>query len=253
MKFGRLGGLVVRRLSREEFLGLHLTIGLVLSLCLVVAFGLIARGVERPEHLAHVDTSLGEELATSRAESPNLRYAFLLITQLGSFPAMSGLALFGALTLLLLRRRLLALVWVVAPAGAGLLGAALKLAFERPRPPFGDPAIHESTLSFPSGHSMGSVVGYGLLAYVTVLALARPWQGILAAFALGLLVLLIGFSRIYLGAHYLSDVLGGLTVGGFWVGVCITGLEIVRRRSRIAPAASTAQSAAGLSSSGETR
>jgi membrane-associated phospholipid phosphatase len=245
MNWRHLGGFVARRLSREEFLGLHLTVGLLLSVCLVLIFGFIAHGVVKPEHLADFDESLGEKLAASRSASPVLRHTFLIITQLGSFPAMSGLALFGVLILLLLLRRLLALVWVIAPAGAGLLDAALKVFFERPRPHFTDPAIHEATLSFPSGHSMGSVVGYGLLAYVVVLALRRRWQQLLVISGLAALVVLIGFSRVYLGAHYLSDVLGGFTVGGFWLAVCITGLETVRRKSRIALTARTPGQAAG--------
>jgi undecaprenyl-diphosphatase len=245
MSWHRLGGFLARRLSREEYLGLHLTVGLLLSVGLVIVFALIAHGIEKPEHLARLDERLGQELAASRAESPALRHTFLSITQLGSFPAMSGLALFGVLILLLLRRRLLALVWVVAPAGGGLLDTALKLSYERTRPPFHDPAIHEATLSFPSGHSMGSLVGYGLLAYVLVLASPRRWlQGLVIA-GLGALVALIGFSRVYLGAHYLSDVLGGFTVGGFWLAVCITGLEIVRRKSRVALTAGAAEQPAG--------
>src|SRR5439155_11891206 len=207
MNWRRLGGFVARRLSREEYLGLHLTVGLLLSVCLVIVFGLLANSVERPEHLVRFDERLGGELAESRLTSPVLRQVFLGITQLGSFPAMSALALFGALVLLLRLRRLLTLVWVIAPIGAGLLDAALKIFFERRRPPFPDPAIHETTLSFPSGHSMGPPIGYGLLAYVLVLALPRFWQRCLAGAGLAGLVVIIGFSRIYLGAHYFSDVL----------------------------------------------
>jgi hypothetical protein len=77
MNWHRLGGFVARRLSREEFLGLHLTIGLLLSVCLVIAFALIANGVERPEHLARLDERVGRELAASRTVSPALRHTFL--------------------------------------------------------------------------------------------------------------------------------------------------------------------------------
>jgi undecaprenyl-diphosphatase len=93
---------------------------------------------------------------------------------------------------------------------------------------------------------MGSVVGYGLLAYVTVLSLKQRWQQFLVIASLTALVLLIPFSRIFLGAHYLSDVLGGLTVGGFWLAVCITGLKTVRRRSRVAAIREAEGSAAGV-------
>ena len=76
---------------------------------------------------------------------------------------------------------------------------------------------------------MGSLIGYGLLAYFLVLLLPRTWQRILAVVVLSALVAAIGFSRIYLGAHYPSDVLGGYAVGGCWLAACISGLEMVRR------------------------
>ena len=223
---------LARRLSREEYLGLHLTVGLILSLCLLGCFVAIARSVEGRRHLTLFDETLGLRLQTLREASPITRAVLIGITQLGSVPAMAGLALFVALLLLVGRRRLLAIVWLVAPAGGALLDMALKRFFERDRPPFRDPAINATTLSFPSGHSMGSLVGYGLLAYLLVLVLPSRSARLAAVCGLGLLVLAIGFSRVYLGAHYLSDVLGGFAVGGFWLAACISGLEAIRRRPR---------------------
>ncbi len=241
MKWQHLWGFAARRLSLEEYLGLHLTVGMLLSLCLLALFGAIARNVEANKPLTQFDATLGLRLQEQRLESPPTRSLFLAITQFGSMPMMMVLALFGALALLLSRRRLLALVWLLAPAGSGLLDAGLKLFFERQRPPFRDVAIHETTLSFPSGHSMTSLVSYGLLAYFLVLVLPRWWARWLAVAGLSLLVLAIGFSRVYLGAHYLSDVLGGFAVGGFWLAVCISGLETVRRKARkVAPSPLTA-------------
>ena len=125
-----------------------------------------------------------------------------------------------------------ALVWVLAPAIGGLLDAALKQFYNRPRPLFRDPAVFEDTLSFPSGHSLASLIAFGLLAYVLVLILPRVWMRVAVVVLLGLLVLSIGFSRAYLGAHYLTDVLGGFAVGGCWLAVCISGLETIRRRRK---------------------
>jgi undecaprenyl-diphosphatase len=76
---------------------------------------------------------------------------------------------------------------------------------------------------------MEAVVLYGMLAYFAVLAL-RTWRAH-AAIIVGtsLLVLLISFSRLYLGVHYFSDVVAGLAAGGVWLSTCITVMEFVRR------------------------
>ena len=80
---------------------------------------------------------------------------------------------------------------------------------------------------------MGSLVGYGMLAYV-LLALAprtRRFQWLIVSGS-ALLIIAIGVSRLYLGDHYFSDVVGGYAAGVLWLSVCITGVEIGRRRQR---------------------
>jgi membrane-associated phospholipid phosphatase len=100
----------------------------------------------------------------------------------------------------------------VVPAGM-LLNAGLKQLFQRPRPLLEDPLVILMTLSFPSGHAAASTVFYGA---VCALAFGR-WPGAparaLAVALAGVMVLLVIFSRVYLGAHYLSDVVAGVAVG----------------------------------------
>jgi membrane-associated phospholipid phosphatase len=100
----------------------------------------------------------------------------------------------------------------VVPAGM-LLNAGLKKVFQRPRPESGDPLVHLLTLSFPSGHAAASTVFYGALC---ALAFARWRSRAARAVAVALattMVLLVTFSRVYLGAHYVSDVVAGVAVG----------------------------------------
>ncbi len=219
-----------RRLSSEEYLGLHLTIGLLLCVGLLGLFAWVAHGAIGQGRIEHFDAELGESLAHHRESHEWVRDFFFGVTQLGSVEVLTGLAVAVALLLIVRRHRLLALVWLVALAGCGLLDAGLKLVFQRERPPFRDPGILETTASFPSGHAMGSFVSYGLLAYLLLLALplGKKWRYVVPAIAL--LVLLIGSSRIYLGAHYFSDVVGGFLVGSAWLATCITAIETVRRR-----------------------
>ena len=126
--------------------------------------------------------------------------------------------------------RELFLGWLAAIIGGGALDWALKTIFHRPRPLFADPIAHGYGFSFPSGHSMGSLIGFGMLAYV----LTRSQRGRDARYVIyacaALLVASIGLSRLYLGVHFPSDVLAGFAAGIMWLAACLSGVEIARRR-----------------------
>jgi membrane-associated phospholipid phosphatase len=113
--------------------------------------------------------------------------------------------------------------------GGSVLNILLKHFFHRQRPVLENPLVTLSSFGFPSGHTMGSTLLYGLLA-VFVAQSVRTWRlralvSCLAAFW----VALIGLSRIYLGAHYLTDVLGAIAVGLAWLAFCWTGVETLRK------------------------
>ncbi|HEX7887721.1 MAG TPA: phosphatase PAP2 family protein [Ramlibacter sp.] len=100
----------------------------------------------------------------------------------------------------------------VVPAGM-LLNVALKHLFARPRPVLAEPLVQITTFSFPSGHAVASTVFYGMLcALVFVHARSRWWRGAAVCAAIAM-VLLVTSSRVYLGAHYLSDVVAGAAEG----------------------------------------
>ena len=84
--------------------------------------------------------------------------------------------------------------------------------------------------SFPSGHAMGSFVTYGFLAYLLTRVPRVDVPRRTAVAVLAVLVLLIGFSRIYLGAHYLSDVIGGYAAAAVWLTFCILVTDRTQRR-----------------------
>jgi undecaprenyl-diphosphatase len=218
-----------RRLSPSEYLGLHLTIGLLVTLLSAALFAVIAHHVIGDTAVTRFDREVSDQLHAHALDAPILTGIMRLLTKLGGLPFLTILAVGVALVLLRLRQRWLALAWILTLAGGGLLDAWLKGIFARDRPVFADPLIHEPTLSFPSGHSMGSLCSYGMLAYLLSLRLQR-WPARLAVIAgLGLLVLAIGFTRIYLGAHWLSDVIGGYAAAAVWLAFCISAVEMVRR------------------------
>ncbi|MEO6501970.1 MAG: phosphatase PAP2 family protein [Jatrophihabitantaceae bacterium] len=110
----------------------------------------------------------------------------------------------------------LALFVVVTVLGSSLLNNLIKLLVDRARPVLDDPLVSAPGKSFPSGHAQAAIVGFGVLLAVFLPIIPRRWRP-LAAVAAGLLTLLIGFSRIALGAHYLSDVIGSYLIGTVWL------------------------------------
>jgi undecaprenyl-diphosphatase len=178
--------------------------------------------------LGKLDRSLLEWL--HRHATPAGVAFFLAISQLGSPATMTILALLGATFLIVRREWILLAGWAAAFGGNVLIDNWLKLAIRRPRPIYASALIHHPNWSFPSGHAMGALVGYGMLAYVIVVLWQPGGRARTRIYAgAALLIAAIGVSRLYLGVHYLTDVVGGYVVGLVWLGTCICGIEIARR------------------------
>ena len=174
-----------------------------------------------------------------RHATPTGYAIFHAITLLGSPVTLTVLALGVGLLLAIRRQWILLGGWLTAFVGGGLLDEVLKLVIRRPRPPYAAAFLQHYSWSFPSGHAMGSLIGYGMLAYVLgVLWIHRRSAQISVVLGAALLIVAIGFSRLYLGVHYFSDVVGGYAAGLLWLSACISGLEVARRwRAGARPAA----------------
>ena len=198
--------------------------------CLIVFFGGRAENYPSLDPIVRFDHTVASSLHASA--TPFATKIFLAITALGSIEAivLIGLSFVG---LLLWRRQwLYASSWLASLVGVVVLNVLLKQIFQRARPTFPDPITVETSYSFPSGHAMDSLVMYGMLAYFALL-FVRRWRPRMAIlFGATLLVVLIGFSRLYLGVHYFSDVIAGFAAASVWLSACIAGLETLRRRTR---------------------
>jgi undecaprenyl-diphosphatase len=158
-------------------------------------------------------------------------FVFDTVTQFGSASVVTILVL-GVAAILVIRRQWIVLTgWLAAAAGSGALSVALKLLIQRPRPAVA--TVHLGSWSFPSGHAMASLITYGMLAYLLLQRTPRPGPRLAILSAAALLIAAIGFSRLYLGLHYFSDVVGGYAAGTVWLTACVSGLEIVRRRPEV--------------------
>lgn len=187
-------------------------VALLLGLSSAIAFGVLGEEIQDREPVA-VDTGASQFL--HGFSSPPLDAVMQLASFVGS--AYFVIPVLALVAILLLRRRRLAeaVFLSTAYAGSGALNFLLKLLFQRVRPslPWSPGA---PDYSFPSGHSMNSFVFYVGLAVVAWLVLGRR-VGIAAVVGGLVIVLLVGVSRVYLGYHYVSDVLGGYAAGLLWL------------------------------------
>jgi undecaprenyl-diphosphatase len=149
------------------------------------------------------------------------------ITLLGSTLVLSAVIAAAALLLALRRRWRLTAYLVVTGAGALILDPILKVLVGRLRPVVAHPVAHAPGDSFPSGHSLGSIVCYGALFLVFAPAASRRWRTWFAVL-IAVIVAAVGISRILLGVHYISDVVGGWAIGVAWLGLTSFAFELTR-------------------------
>jgi len=234
-RYPRAWTFVAARFARGEYLGLHLTVGLAISVAGLWLFGGITEDVIHHDPLTQFDVTLLDWV--HRRATPAGYAIANAISLLGSPLTLTGLALGVGLLLAARRQWILLGGWLAAFAGGGLLDEVLKLVIRRPRPPAAAAFLHHYSWSFPSGHALGSLIGYGMLAYVLmVLWIHRRSAQRSVVLVAALLIAAIGLSRLYLGVHYFSDVVGGYTAGVLWLSTCISGVEVARRWRAAAPA-----------------
>jgi undecaprenyl-diphosphatase len=149
--------------------------------------------------------------------APWLTSLMEFVTNLGDWQVVLTVTL--CLLFVFLYRKDFGHVWLllVTMSGAGMLDGVLKLAFHRARP---DPffGLKPSTYSFPSGHALISLCLYGLIGGLLSLHLEKSWQRVVVWCCAGVLIGLIGMSRVYLGVHWPSDVLAGYAAAVIWMG-----------------------------------
>ena len=123
--------------------------------------------------------------------------------------------------------RKLVVFLLVASLGGSLVDTVVKSLVGRPRPKLHEPIATAFGKSFPSGHSMSSLICYGALLLVFLPLCARRWRPVVIA-ATVVWVLAVGFSRLALGVHFISDVLGGYALGGAWLVGSVAAFEVWR-------------------------
>jgi membrane-associated phospholipid phosphatase len=226
--FPRLHKFVAARLSPEGEFGLHLTIGVLLMLAAAWIFGSIAEEVVEAGEIMVLDLRVSHWFYAHA--TPGVTRLMLFITHWHGIIGVIVMMLLLAAYFYVKKARYWLFTLLATVPGGMLLNVLLKYTFKRARPTFDDPLLTLPTYSFPSGHTSSATLFYGLLACYLVCT-HRQWRRRVAIVAAAcLMVALVGLSRIYLGVHYLSDVLAAVAIGCAWLAVCITAGSTLRRR-----------------------
>jgi undecaprenyl-diphosphatase len=212
--------------------GFHAAVGTFLLLAMLVMLAGVAAFAALADAVTEGKTEAADRailLWLNRHASPRLDDFALNVTALGSghvvgiLVALAGVYLWGSR-----HRYSAALLWI-ALGGSWILSSLLKAFFNRPRPdlfPWRTP--HAFQASFPSGHSITAMVGYATLAYLVARLIPQRGLRWFTVGAAATIVALVGWSRMYLGVHWPSDVLGGYATGLAWASFCGLGLSAVR-------------------------
>lgn len=219
--------MVRRRLDPAGRFGLRLTLAAVALLLVAVPFALLLVQVRRSGPLLSVDRGVATTLHSAVRGHETTITALKAITAIGTLYGLGTMTLIGLLIVARARRWRLAAFLLATSLGGWALNNSIKAVVGRERPTFDDPFAHARGLSFPSGHAMNSVVVIGALV-VVFLPAARPARRRVICVAAALLALLIGFTRLALGVHYVTDVTAGFILGAAWLTACVAAFSVWR-------------------------
>ena len=211
------------RLSPETYLGLNLTVGAIVLIGATWLFGGVSEDVIAGDPLTIVDLKVANWLHAHAA--PFLTQVMAAITNLHGVVAISLYVAVLAFYLAWKRDWYWLLYLLMAVPSGMILNAITKVAFHRARPSFEHPIVTLSTYSFPCGHVAGSTLFYGVLAVMLVAKIpAWRWRVLIVLVAFTLVVL-VATTRMYLGVHYLSDVIAAFAEMLAWLVLCLAGVH----------------------------
>ncbi|MFE9579218.1 phosphatase PAP2 family protein [Nocardia sp. NPDC006044] len=197
------------------------------ALLAVFAVGLTGNVVGK-DGLTAIDTPVADWAVAHR--NGTLTPLAKIISNLGGTVAMTIVAVVAVVAFALRGYRREAVLMTVAGLGAWVLVDGGKNLIARPRPPIADHLVVKTNFAYPSGHSLGSIVVIGVLAVLLIPRLRRPAARWIAAVAAVVFVAAVGLSRIYLGVHWSTDVLGGWSLGALWVILCFGAYRYLAER-----------------------
>jgi undecaprenyl-diphosphatase len=224
-RFERYIAFLRARVSPEGLFGLHLTVGSIALVGSAWLFGGVAEDLVTGDPLTIVDALISDWFRDHATTS--FAAVMALVSSFASTTAVLYSCILASAYLLWKRWWYALLAMALVVPGGALLNLMLKMAFARARPSWGD--VDLLGYSFPSGHTMTATLVYGLLGVLVAMAVKSWWWRATAVAVAFMLICAVGFSRIYLGAHYLSDVVAAFAAGVAWLAICLTAVETLRR------------------------
>ena len=209
--------------------GTYLLVGALFCALATAGFGWLARGVFA-DRFVQFDDGLLTWMHGYWA--PGTDQVMLLLTTLGELYILAPLVILIGAALWYKGRWIDALGLALSAGGAGLVNQLLKSVFQRVRPDLFSGPLHLTSYSFPSGHAMGSIATYGMLAFIGIRLLQNRVTKIMLGVGAGLLILAIGLSRIYFNVHYPTDVIGGFLAGAIWLVISIAVIQAAEWHAR---------------------
>jgi membrane-associated phospholipid phosphatase len=218
--------------NRTWYLDIYLAAGVTVLALAIWTFSELVEDVLDRDPLVRWDAAVA--LWVHARTTPMGVQLLTALTHLGSATVTWAIAAAGVPVLR--RRATLLTGWAAAFIGASILEQVLKMSVQRARPPDNVAHVDSQSYSFPSGHALKAVVCYAMLAFVAGrLGDLHGVRRILLYVAAGVLIAAIGATRVYLGAHYASDVLGAFAVGVAWLAICFVGIRLAEHRWGRAP------------------
>jgi undecaprenyl-diphosphatase len=214
--------------SRAASFSVQLALSLLIALAAFWLFTEVADNVLDRDKLERFDSLVLVLLAPWRTTA-GLEIA-RVVSRFGTSLVMSTLALVVLLTFHRRNWRVVAVGWVLVFGGGKLVEALLKHTIHRARPIGALQQLDNPSYSYPSGHAMGSLIGYGMLAYLILLCVRRPAARATVTAVTALIILGIGLSRLVLAVHYFTDVVGGYAAGAVWLALSLAAVEAARAR-----------------------
>ena len=211
----------------DHFFSEQLALVVLIFVGMTLVLAALAEHVMTGRPLTVLDQQLSGWLARNR--TPQLTNFFIVITTLGSTAVAVLITVPVGIYLLLRKQRYWFAAITLTIAGGALLNRSLKLAFQRARPQLDDPTQAFAGYSFPSGHTLTATVVYGAVALLLFTRVKSLRARTLVIVSASLIILLVAFSRMYLGAHYLTDVLAAIAEGVAWISLSFTVISLWRR------------------------